>query len=169
MFHGLTSDEREHSKHEYDQPRWRMGFVSVSFAPVILAVGVWTLLAASAALAQSPEKFRELRHKMVTECIEREGIRDPRVLAAMRTVPRHEFVKPGLVREAYHDTALPIGHQQTISPPFVVAYMTETTEHRVAKAGFEAGTAARVREERWEQARTERRARFRRDGAGSWD
>jgi Family of unknown function (DUF5313) len=52
---------------------------------------------------------------------------------------------------------------------FSIAYITETTEHRVAKAGFEAGTAARVREERAEQARLERSARYRRDGAGSWD
>ncbi|HLQ45679.1 MAG TPA: protein-L-isoaspartate O-methyltransferase, partial [Planctomycetaceae bacterium] len=103
---------------------------------------VWTSLVASAAVAQSPEKFRELRHKMVTECIEREGIRDPRVLAAMRTVPRHEFVKPGLVREAYHDTALPIGHQQTISPPFVVAYMTETIEPKETDRVLEIGTGS---------------------------
>jgi hypothetical protein len=52
---------------------------------------------------------------------------------------------------------------------FSVAYMTETTEHRVAKAGYEAGTAAQVREERAEKAREERRAPYRRDGAGSWD
>ena len=52
---------------------------------------------------------------------------------------------------------------------FSVAFMTETTEHRVAKAGYEAGTAARVREERSERARTERRSPYRRDGAGSWD
>jgi hypothetical protein len=52
---------------------------------------------------------------------------------------------------------------------FSVAYMTETTEHRVAKAGFPAGTAAHVREQRAEKAREERHARYRRDGAGSWD
>jgi Family of unknown function (DUF5313) len=52
---------------------------------------------------------------------------------------------------------------------FSVAFMTETTEHRVAKAGYPAGTAARVREERAERERVERRAPYRRDGAGSWD
>jgi uncharacterized protein DUF5313 len=52
---------------------------------------------------------------------------------------------------------------------FSTAFMTETTEHRVAKAGFPAGTAARTREEHSEQARGDRRARYRRDGAGSWD
>jgi hypothetical protein len=52
---------------------------------------------------------------------------------------------------------------------FSLAFMTETTEHRVAKAGYEAGTAARVREERAELRRAERRAPYRRDGAGSFD
>jgi hypothetical protein len=52
---------------------------------------------------------------------------------------------------------------------FSLAYMTETTEHRVVKAGFPAGTAARTREDRAERARAERLSRYRRDGAGSWD
>lgn len=108
----------------------------------------WTaivlLLAASATsvFAQSSDKFREARHRMVRECIEREGIKDPRVLDAMRTVPRHEFVRPGLQKEAYHDTALPIGNQQTISPPFVVAYMTETIEPKATDRVLEIGTGS---------------------------
>ena len=52
---------------------------------------------------------------------------------------------------------------------FSFAYMTETTEHRVAKAGYEAGTAAEVRERRAERERLERRSPYRRDGAGSFD
>ena len=52
---------------------------------------------------------------------------------------------------------------------FSLAYMTETTEHRVVKAGYPVGTAGRVRAERVEQERVERRARYRRDGAGSFD
>jgi hypothetical protein len=52
---------------------------------------------------------------------------------------------------------------------FSSAYITETTEHRVVKAGYESGTAARVREERVERARVERRSPYRRDGAGSFD
>jgi hypothetical protein len=52
---------------------------------------------------------------------------------------------------------------------FSMAFMTETTEHRVAKAGFPAGTAARLREERAERDRIERRSPYRRDGAGSFD
>ncbi|WP_427310149.1 protein-L-isoaspartate(D-aspartate) O-methyltransferase [Cupriavidus sp. H39] len=53
------------------------------------------------------------------------GIRDERVLAAIATVPRHLFVEPGLASQAYEDAALPIGHQQTISKPSVVARMIE--------------------------------------------
>ena len=52
---------------------------------------------------------------------------------------------------------------------FSVAFMTETTEHRVAKAGYEAGTAARLREERADQARTDRDSPYRQGGAGSFD
>ncbi|WP_448625592.1 DUF5313 family protein [Geodermatophilus sp. URMC 64] len=52
---------------------------------------------------------------------------------------------------------------------FSLAFMTETTEHRVAKAGYETGTAARVREERAERERIERHAPYRQDGAGSFD
>ena len=105
---------------------------------------VFVLLIASAtsAFAQPPDKFRDTRLRMVKECIEREGIKDPRVLNAMRTVPRHEFVKPTQQKDAYHDTALPIGNQQTISPPFVVAYMTETIEPKATDVVLEIGTGS---------------------------
>ena len=57
--------------------------------------------------------------------LERRGISDPQVLAAMRAVPRERFVPAELVRSAYEDGALPIGHGQTISQPYVVASMTQ--------------------------------------------
>jgi protein-L-isoaspartate(D-aspartate) O-methyltransferase len=62
---------------------------------------------------------------MVAEQLERRGIRDPRVLAAMATVPRHAFVDPALAEEAYEDHPLPIGFGQTISQPYMVARATE--------------------------------------------
>jgi len=61
-----------------------------------------------------------------TSQLERRGIRDPDVLAAMRAVPRERFVPPELVGSAYEDGALPIGHGQTISQPYVVASMTQS-------------------------------------------
>jgi len=60
-----------------------------------------------------------------TSQLEQRGISDPAVLAAMRAVPRERFVPPDLVRSAYDDGALPIGHGQTISQPYIVASMTE--------------------------------------------
>lgn len=115
-----------------------------SFLSTMLFLGcvIWFFGNVEVASAQSPERLRELRNRMVTENIEREGVRNPRVLEAMRTVPRHEFVKPGQWREAYHDAALPIGHQQTISPPFVVAYMTETIDPQPTDRVLEIGTGS---------------------------
>ena len=65
------------------------------------------------------------RESMVTTQIERRGVRDPRVLEAMRTVPRHRFVDTQHERHAYDDRPLPIGEGQTISQPYMVAVMTE--------------------------------------------
>ena len=60
-----------------------------------------------------------------TDQLERRGISDAQVLAAMRAVPRERFVPAELIRSAYEDGALPIGHGQTISQPYVVASMTQ--------------------------------------------
>ena len=65
------------------------------------------------------------RRRMVELQIAARGIRDPRVLAAMREVPRHLFVPPPYNRDAYADAPLPIGRGQTISQPYIVALMTE--------------------------------------------
>ncbi len=65
---------------------------------------------------------------MVDRQLRRRGIRDPRVLAAIEKVPRHLFVPPELREEAYNDQPLPIGGEQTISQPYMVASMTELLE-----------------------------------------
>lgn len=65
------------------------------------------------------------RERMVQEQLIRRGIKDERVLAAMREVPRHLFVEEALAAKAYGDHPLPIGEKQTISQPFMVAIMTE--------------------------------------------
>jgi protein-L-isoaspartate(D-aspartate) O-methyltransferase len=74
--------------------------------------------------AQPALTSERMRHRMV-EKLASSGIRHPAVLAAMDRVPRHRFVDEGLASRAYDDTALPIGHAQTISQPYVVARMTE--------------------------------------------
>jgi len=70
--------------------------------------------------------FSKARLKMVEDQIIARGIRDPRVIAAMKKVPRHLFVEEALQSQAYNDHPLPIGEKQTISQPYMVALMTET-------------------------------------------
>jgi len=79
---------------------------------------------------------------MVRDQIERRGIRDPRVLEAMRAVPRHLFVAGHDQPAAYEDTPLPIGCQQTISQPYIVAFMTEALELSGAEKVLELGTGS---------------------------
>jgi protein-L-isoaspartate(D-aspartate) O-methyltransferase len=69
--------------------------------------------------------YAAARDEMVREQIEARGVRDERVLAAMRAVPRHRFVPATFAHAAYDDGPLPIGHGQTISQPYIVAVMTE--------------------------------------------
>ncbi len=64
-----------------------------------------------------------LRKRMVEEQIVARGLNDPRILEVMRRIPRHLFVEPGLAHQAYGDSPLPIGEGQTISQPYIVAYM----------------------------------------------
>jgi len=79
---------------------------------------------------------------MVRTQIERRGIRDEAVLAAMRKVPRHRFVPENLWDEAYQDGPLPIGHGQTISQPYIVALMTELLEVGRGDKVLEIGTGS---------------------------
>lgn len=92
--------------------------------------------------AQRTDRFRELRERMVSEAVEAEGITNEAVLNALRVVPRHEFVSRRLLARAYQDMALPIGNQQTISPPYIVAYMTETLDPQPTDKVLEIGTGS---------------------------
>ncbi len=94
------------------------------------------------AFSQSSSYFRNLRNEMVSRYIEGEGIKNQRVLSSMKQVPRHEFVSSNLKNRAYLDVALPIGYKQTISPPFVVAYMTETINPQPGDKVLEIGTGS---------------------------
>ncbi|WP_414503593.1 protein-L-isoaspartate(D-aspartate) O-methyltransferase [Synechococcus sp. H70.1] len=79
---------------------------------------------------------------MVKEQILQRGIRDPRVLEAMRKVPRHLFVPPELRDRAYRDCPLPIGYGQTISQPYIVAFMTEAARLTPQSVVLEIGTGS---------------------------
>src|SRR5215475_119399 len=84
--------------------------------------------------------FNSLREQMVTEQLEARNIFDTRVLNAMRDVPRHYFVPDELRHLAYRDGPLPIGKDQTISQPFVVAYMSQCLQLSGHETVLEIGT-----------------------------
>jgi protein-L-isoaspartate(D-aspartate) O-methyltransferase len=96
-------------------------------------------------------EFERRRARMVEHQLRRRGISDDRVLAAMSSVPREEFVPPELADVAYEDAALPIGEGQTISQPFIVAAMCELLEldgtENVLDVGTGSGYAAAVLDE----------------------
>lgn len=85
--------------------------------------------------------FRYQRDRMVG-LVESRGVRDQRVLAAMRDVPRHLFVPEHMRSQAYGDHALPIGDDQTISQPYVVARMTELLKVEAGHSVLEVGTGS---------------------------
>jgi protein-L-isoaspartate(D-aspartate) O-methyltransferase len=88
------------------------------------------------------DDWREDREQMVANEIAGAGVKNQRVLDAMRNTPRHEFVLKRWMPQAYFDTALPIGEAQTISPPYVVAYMTEQLDPQPSDRVLEIGTGS---------------------------
>ena len=92
--------------------------------------------------ATEVDVFTEQRERMVADQIEARDVRDPAVLAAMRRVPRHEFVPVGYLDLAYDDHPLPIGFGQTISQPYIVALMSEKLELKPGDTVLEIGTGS---------------------------
>jgi protein-L-isoaspartate(D-aspartate) O-methyltransferase len=106
--------------------------------PLFLAAE--TVIPDGVASQSGPETQR--RERMVREQIASRGIEDPAVLAAMRAVPRHLFVPARLRAMAYEDQPLPIGFGQTISQPYIVAFMTEVIRPRKDHVVLEIGTGS---------------------------
>jgi protein-L-isoaspartate(D-aspartate) O-methyltransferase len=108
----------------------------------LIVIALWLLP------LQPQQDFTRQREKMVKSQIEKRGIRDAATLTALRKVPRHLFVPESVVKDAYEDRPLPIGYGQTISQPYIVAYMTEivkpTPDHRVLEIGTGSGYQAAV-------------------------
>lgn len=88
------------------------------------------------------DRFKDMRLKMVEYQIESRGVKDSRVLEAIKKVPRHLFVPENLQNLAYNDEPLPIGSGQTISQPYIVAYMTEILELKQDDRVLEIGTGS---------------------------
>ena len=82
------------------------------------------------------------REKMVRQSLIERGIKDPAVVEAFRTVPRHLFLPPDTQRMAYDDESIPIGEGQTITPPYDVAFMTEQLHPRPTDKVYEVGTGS---------------------------
>lgn len=87
-------------------------------------------------------QYEKLRKQMVEEVLVGGGIKDQRVLDVFREIPRHEFVAAEHKKNAYYDMALPIGDQQTISSPFIVAYMTQSLDTKPTDKVLEIGTGS---------------------------
>jgi len=100
------------------------------------------LISIIAAKCQHDNDFVEEREKMVRQQIIARGITDTATIRAMRDVPRHEFVPTAFVKNAYNDGPLPIGYNQTISQPYIVALMTELIKPHKGQKVLEIGTGS---------------------------
>jgi protein-L-isoaspartate(D-aspartate) O-methyltransferase len=110
---------------------------AVIFVSLLLSCG------ATPSLVQQPsDEYRMVRESMVATQLRARDIRDSRVLDAMREVPRHLFVPEEIRHMAYQDSPLPIGLNQTISQPYIVALMTQLAEPRAGDRAFEVGTGS---------------------------
>lgn len=110
---------------------------------IICCLCAYPFLPVDCLASEKEEKeYAFLRHAMVKNQIESRGISHPGVLAAMRKVPRHRFVPKKVRHLAYNDYPLPIGEDQTISQPYIVALMTEILNPEKGKTVLEIGTGS---------------------------
>jgi protein-L-isoaspartate(D-aspartate) O-methyltransferase len=116
--------------------RWLPRFVLSLILAGILPATVW----AQAQLTSDP--LAQARARLVESAVIGGGIKNERVIAAIRKVPRHLFISKSLLAEAYTDKGLPIGHGQTISSPYIVAYMTEQLDPQLDDKVLEIGTGS---------------------------
>ena len=120
----------------------------ISLALALSVASACTGVVSTAETAERQDPPAAARERMVVSQIERRGVSDPAILGAMRRVPRHRFVPQPLESRAYDDTPLPIGDDQTISQPYIVAYMTEALrlggDARVLEVGTGSGYQAAV-------------------------
>jgi protein-L-isoaspartate(D-aspartate) O-methyltransferase len=112
----------------------------LSAALVVLACG--PAPSSGPAPSRAPSGVAAIRERMVRDQIESRGVRDPLTLAAMRKVPRHELVPVEVRAMAHEDHPLPIGHGQTISQPYIVAFMTEALGLKGGETVLEVGTGS---------------------------
>ena len=96
----------------------------------------------AAAKADAADPTASARNRMVDRHLAERGIKNPLVLNAFRTVPRHKFLPPKTQRQAYDDESIPIGEGQTITPPYDVAFMTQVLDPKPTDRVYEVGTGS---------------------------
>lgn len=109
---------------------------------LLIIAAVFALSYLCSAPASGNQEFLTARRSMVEEQIVKRGVTDSTVIESMLSVPRHLFVPEKYVSNAYHDTPLPIGYGQTISQPYIVAYMTEILKVGREDIVLEVGTGS---------------------------
>ncbi len=111
-------------------------------AGIVLTIGPDSVSKAPPATPAAADRYEQARLRLVAQSIAGAGVTDPEVLRVMRTVPRHEFVPPEAIDQAYDDHPLAIGYGQTISQPYIVAWMTELLELGPGEKVLEIGTGS---------------------------
>lgn len=128
-----------HLRKFLESPGYQRAFWGLALAG---SVGLLVGLTLADAPAQSRDRYVDARNRMVEDNLVREGIKNQAVLKSIRTVPRHLFVPKTQQDQAYFDQAIAIGNKQTISPPFIVAYMTEMLDPQPQDRVLEIGTGS---------------------------
>ena len=130
--------------------RW-IFLIVLGITLVVLAWAAFSSLPMPSLIAPQPSEttvpteesaFAERREQMVSRTIATRGVADPDVLRVMRAVPRHHFVPADYRNQAYADHPVPIGYGQTISQPYIVAWMTELLELKPGEKVLEIGTGS---------------------------
>ena len=123
----------------YSANRWFENSITITLLCICSIILVLTF---ATRFAQAGDLIDKKLNYMVDEFIVKEGIKNERVIEVMRKVPRHQFCILPLRKFAFQDRALSIGHDQTISPPFIVAYMTESIDPQPTDKVLEIGTGS---------------------------
>lgn len=107
-----------------------------------LLISLFSLFLASPIFGREDSRLIAARQRMVEKDLKGRDIKDPKVLEIMGTIPRHLFVDPSLRSQAYADHPLPIGEGQTISQPYIVAFMTQALQIKPGEKVLEIGTGS---------------------------
>jgi len=145
---GGESATRQNARRVYDRHWPRVVLIGLIALSAVFSMGFGDDTKSGAGESVQERSWAPQREAMIREQLEARGIRDPKVLQAMATVERHRFVPEPVIPWAYQDMPLPIGEGQTISQPYIVAFMTEMldlgADDRVLEIGTGSGYQAAI-------------------------